>query len=104
MHGELLVKGAGLKKGMVVAFPHSYGARIARNSPTAHLTSSVLGIVVHVPSTAHSGRIMITLSHGHHSNTYGPIQVVNHALHPPTPPAAPPATAPAAPTGSAFDG
>ncbi|MFZ1153276.1 MAG: peptidoglycan-binding domain-containing protein [Solirubrobacteraceae bacterium] len=103
VHGELLVKGAGLQRGMVVAFPHSYGARIARNSPTAHLASSTLGIVVHVPSSAHSGRIMIMLSHGRHSNAYGPIQVVNHALHPPTPPAAPSTVAPA-PTGSAFDG
>jgi peptidoglycan hydrolase-like protein with peptidoglycan-binding domain len=104
VHGELLVKGSGLKKGMVVAFPHSYGARIARNSPTAHLANSTLGIVVHVPGVAHSGRIMITLSHGRHSNSYGPIQVVNHALHPPTPPAAAPSTTAPAPSGSAFDG
>jgi len=88
---------------MVVAFPHSYGARIARNSPTAHLAKSTLGIVVHVPSTAHSGRLMILLSHGRHSNSYGPIQVVNHALHPPTPPAAP-STVAVTPSGSAFDG
>jgi peptidoglycan hydrolase-like protein with peptidoglycan-binding domain len=105
LHGELLVKGAGLKRGMVVAFPHSYGARIARNSPTAHLASSTLGMVVHVPSTAHSGRIMILLTRGGHSNSYGPIQVVRYALHPPTPPPAP-STAPstAVPSGTAFDG
>jgi peptidoglycan hydrolase-like protein with peptidoglycan-binding domain len=106
VRGELLVKGSGLRKGMVVAFPRIYGAHIARNSPTAHIASSTLGIVVHVPSTAHSGRIMIVLSHGRHSNTYGPIQVVNHALHPPAPPAAPaaPSTVTPTPTGSAFDG
>ncbi len=103
VRGELLVKGTGLQRGMVVAFPRSYGARIARNSPTAHLASSTLGIVVHVPSSAHSGRLMIVLSHGLHSNSYGPIQVVNHALHPPNPPAAPSTVAPT-PTGSAFDG
>ena len=103
VRGELLVKGSGLQHGMVVAFPHSYGARIARNSPTAHLAKSTLGIVVHVPSTAHSGRLMILLSHGRHSNSYGPIQVVNHALHPPTPPAAP-STVAVTPSGSAFDG
>jgi hypothetical protein len=103
VRGELLLKGASLQRGMVVAFPRSYGAHIARNSPTAHLAKSTLGIVVHVPSSAHSGRIMIVLSHGTHSNSYGPIQVVNHALHPPTPPAAP-STVTVAPSGSAFDG
>jgi peptidoglycan hydrolase-like protein with peptidoglycan-binding domain len=101
VRGELLVKGTALRKGMVMAFPRSYGAHIARNSPIAHLATSKLGIVVHIPSTAHSGRITILLGHGWHSNSYGPIQVVNHALHPPTPPAAPSAVAP---TGSAFDG
>jgi hypothetical protein len=103
VRGELLVKGSGLKKGMVVAFPRSYGAHIARNSPTAHIASSKLGILVHVPGKAHSGRIMIVLGHGRHSNSYGPIQIVNHALHPPTPPAAP-STVGRTPSGSAFDG
>jgi hypothetical protein len=105
VRGELLVKGSGLQKGMVVAFPHSYGAHIARNSPIAHLASSTLGIVVHVPSSAHSGRLMIVLNHGRHSNSYGPIQVVNHALHPPTPPPAPPpAIATPVPSANAFNG
>jgi len=105
--GELLIKGIGLKRGMVVAFPRSYGAHIARNSPTARLASSTLGIVVHVPSSAHSGRIMILISHGRHSNSYGPIQIVRYALHPPRPPhpAAPPPSAPTAPpSGTAFGG
>jgi peptidoglycan hydrolase-like protein with peptidoglycan-binding domain len=101
LHGELLVKGAALRKGMVVAFPHSYGARIARNSPTAHLASSSMGLVVHVPRSAHSGRIMILLGHGRHSNSYGPIRVVRYALHPPSPPAAPSTVTP---SGTAFDG
>jgi peptidoglycan hydrolase-like protein with peptidoglycan-binding domain len=101
LRGELLIKGAGVRKGMVVAFPHSYGARIARNSPAARLTSSAMGMVAHVPSTAHSGRIMILLSHGRHSNSYGPIRVVRYALHPPSQPAAAPT---AAPNGTAFDG
>jgi len=104
VRGELLVKGSGLRKGMVVAFPRSYGAHIARNSPTAHIASSTLGIVVHVPSSAHSGRIMIVLSHGRHSNAYGPIQLINHALHPPAPPAAPATPSTVTPSGSAFDG
>jgi len=89
---------------MVVAFPRSYGAHIARNSPTAHIATSKLGIVVHVPSTAHSGRIMIVLNHGRHSNSYGPIQVVNHALHPPAPPATRATPPSVTPSGSAFDG
>ena len=103
VRGLLLVKGKGLKQGMVVAFPHSIGARIARNSPTAHLANSTLGLIVHVPSKAHSGRLMVLLSHGLHSNSYGPIHVVNYALRPPAPPAAP-STVAAAPSGTAFDG
>ncbi|MGH2912853.1 MAG: hypothetical protein ACRDJ3_10325, partial [Solirubrobacteraceae bacterium] len=101
LHGELLVRGTAIRRGMVVAFPRRYGARIARNSPTAHIAGSSLGLVVHVPSSAHSGRIMILLDRGHHSNSYGPIQVVRYALHPPSPPAAPSA---ASPSGTAFDG
>ncbi len=102
--GELLVKGNELKRGMVVAFPRSIGARIARNSPSARLSGSTLGLIVHVPRTAHSGRIMIVLSRGRHSNSYGPIQVVRYALHPPHPRAPKPA-APSGPlSGTAFDG
>jgi peptidoglycan hydrolase-like protein with peptidoglycan-binding domain len=103
--GELLIKGAGLRTGMVVAFPHSWNARIASNSPTAHLASLSSGMVVHVPSSAHSGRIMILISHGRHTNSFGPIQIVRYALHPPTPPP-PPAVAPPSttPSGTAFNG
>ena len=104
--GELQIKGKGLRVGMVVAFPHSWNARIASNSPTGHLASSSQGMIVHVPSSAHSGRIMVLISHGRHTNSFGPMQVVSYALHPPTPPAprAPaPASAPA-PSGTAFDG
>jgi len=101
LRGELLVKGVAVRKGMVVAFPRSYGARIAHNSPTAHISNSSLGLVVHVPSAAHSGRIMILLGRGRHSNAYGPIHVVRYQLHPPSPPAAPSA---APPSGTAFDG
>jgi peptidoglycan hydrolase-like protein with peptidoglycan-binding domain len=102
--GELLIKGTGLRKGMVVAFPHSWNARIASNSPTAHLASSTQGLIVHVPKNAHSGRIMILISHGRHTNSFGPIQVVTYALHPPTPPKPPAATPPSTPSGSAFNG
>ncbi|HEX5308808.1 MAG TPA: peptidoglycan-binding domain-containing protein [Solirubrobacteraceae bacterium] len=101
--GELLIKGASVRRGMVIAFPHSWNARIARNSPTARLSQTSSGLIVRVPASAHSGRIMILLSRGRHSNSYGPIQIVSYALHPPTPrPTSSPATA--APSGTAFDG
>jgi peptidoglycan hydrolase-like protein with peptidoglycan-binding domain len=102
--GELLIKGANLHTGMVVAFPHSWNARISSNSPMARLAGSSLGMIVHVPKNAHSGRIMVLVGHGRHTNSFGPMQVVSYALHPPTPPK-PVAPAPATtPTGSAFEG
>ncbi len=102
--GELLIEGAHLRPGMVVAFPHSWNARISRNSPLARLASSAQGMIVHVPKNAHSGRIMVLVGHGRHTNSFGPMQVVSYALHPPDPPPAP-ATAPAVtPSGTAFDG
>jgi hypothetical protein len=85
-HGTLLLAGRGLKSGQAVAFPHSWDARIASNSPSGHLHSSKLGLVVTVPASAHSGDIAVLLGGGHRSNTYGPIKVVTHALHPPAPP------------------
>jgi Putative peptidoglycan binding domain len=100
--GELLIKGAGLRTGMVVAFPHSWNARIASNSPTARLAGSAQGMIVHVPHSAHSGRIMVLIGHGRHTNSFGPMQVVSYALHPPTPP--PPPVPATTPTGSAFEG
>ncbi len=93
-HGTLLLQGKGLKNGQAVAFPHSWDARIASNSPSAHLHSSSQGLVVTVPSNAHSGEIAVTLGKGRKSNLYGPIKVVTHALHPPAPPK--PAPAPVA--------
>ena len=107
--GELLIVGRNVRRGMVVAFPRIWNARIARNSPAARLAQSSVGLIVHVPRNAHSGRIMILLSGGRHSNSYGPIQVVGYALHPPRP-ARPPHSTPApsapapAPSGTAFDG
>jgi peptidoglycan hydrolase-like protein with peptidoglycan-binding domain len=47
---------------------------------------------------------MIMLSNGRHSNSYGPIQVVRYALHPPTSPAAVTAPVAAAPGSTAFEG
>jgi peptidoglycan hydrolase-like protein with peptidoglycan-binding domain len=102
LHGLLLLRGRNLKSGMAVGFPRRYGAHIARNSPTAHLHHSKLGLVVTVPGSAHSGRIMVLESHGRHSNSYGPIQLVRYALHPPSHPASPPPPPSSGP--SPFDG
>jgi peptidoglycan hydrolase-like protein with peptidoglycan-binding domain len=85
-HGTLLLQGKGLKSGQAVAFPHSWDARIASNSPSAHLHSSTQGLVVTVPSSAHSGEIAVMMGNGRISNLFGPIKVVTHALHPPAPP------------------
>jgi putative peptidoglycan binding protein len=93
-HGTLLLQGKGLKSGQAVAFPHSWDARIASNSPSAHLHASTQGLVVTVPSGAHSGEIAVMLGSGRKSNLFGPIKVVTHVLHPPAPPKPAPAPAP----------
>jgi peptidoglycan hydrolase-like protein with peptidoglycan-binding domain len=100
--GTLLFKGTGLKTGMIVAFPKSPGARISSSSPGAHLHTAAAGLIVTVPSSAHSGRIMVLLGHGRHTSSYGPIYVFGHALHPPVR-ADPPFNAGAA-GGTAFSG
>ncbi len=105
-HGTLMIAGKGLAKGMTVAFPHSPGARISRLSPTAHLhagSAGQQGLVVTVPKSAHSGHIMVLLTHGRYTSSYGPIYVFAHALHPPAPKIAPAAVTPA-PPGSGFEG
>ena len=105
-HGSLLVSGKGIASGMTVAFPRAPGAHISSRSPTAHLhtASGQPGLVVTVPSKAHSGHIMVLLTHGRYSSSYGPIYVFAHALHPPAPKDPPPAPViPGAP-GSAFEG
>ena len=105
-HGILLIAGKGLAAGMVVAFPHSRGARISSASPASHLRKGSQGLEVTVPKSAHSGNIMVLLSHGRYSSSYGPISVVRYALHPPKPKDPPPAAAPvaSAPSASAFNG
>jgi peptidoglycan hydrolase-like protein with peptidoglycan-binding domain len=107
-HGTLLLGGVNLKPGMVVAFPKSPGARISRVSPAAHLRYAIpdkpsAGLLVTVPKSAHSGHIMILLSGGRYTSSYGPIYVYNHALHPP-PPKDPPAASAGAISGTAFEG
>ncbi|HEV3047956.1 MAG TPA: peptidoglycan-binding domain-containing protein [Solirubrobacteraceae bacterium] len=105
LHGDLELKGVGLRSGMVVAFPRYPGARVTKVSPAAHLRQTPSGLDVEVPKTAHSGHIMILLSGGRYTSSYGPIYVYSHALHPPPPKDPPPAgAASAAVSGTAFEG
>jgi peptidoglycan hydrolase-like protein with peptidoglycan-binding domain len=106
LHGILLIAGRGLATGMTVAFPSRPRARISSVSPGAHLRKGSAGLEVTVPKSAHSGNIMVLLTRGRHSSSYGPISVVRYALHPPAP-KDPPSPAPpvaAAPAGTAFNG
>jgi peptidoglycan hydrolase-like protein with peptidoglycan-binding domain len=103
--GTLLLAGKGLVAGMTVGFPLTPGARIGARSPVAHLHQTNQGLIVTVPGKAHSGRIMVLLSHARHSSSYGPIVIYRHALHPPA--TAKPTPTPAAVgavSGSPFDG
>jgi hypothetical protein len=108
VHGTLQIGGIGLKSGMIVAFPASPGGRISSFSPAARLRQSSLGLLVTVPSSAHSGRIMVLLGHGRYTSVYGPIAIFRSALHPPAPKPAP-GLLPAPPgavaaSASAFEG
>jgi peptidoglycan hydrolase-like protein with peptidoglycan-binding domain len=85
VHGTLLLKGAGLRAGMVVVFPSSPGAHISRAGPGAHLRQTSTGLLVTVPRNAHSGRIMVLVSSTRHTGSVGPLTIVTHALHPPAP-------------------
>ena len=103
LHGTLLIAGRGLASGLTIAFPAKPRARISNASPRAHLRKTPGGLEVTVPKSAHTGNIMVLLSHGRHSSSYGPINVVRYALHPPTPPD-PPAPVTGASGPSAFEG
>jgi peptidoglycan hydrolase-like protein with peptidoglycan-binding domain len=103
-HGTLLLSGPGLTPNMVVGFPKSAGARISSVSPASRLRRTGAGLIVTVPASAHSGHIMVLLSHGRHTSSYGPIYVYRHALHPPPKPVVPAITGGATPGGSGFEG
>lgn len=101
--GTLLIAGKGLAAGSTIAFPRTPGGRIVRNSPTSHLRKTSAGLLLTVPSKAHSGHIMVLLSRSRHSSSYGPIYIYSHALHPPVTPKPLPSTVGAV-SGSPFDG
>jgi hypothetical protein len=105
-NGTLQLQGVGLRAGMVVVFPRSFGARISRNSPGSRLRQSSLGLLVTVPGGAHSGRIMVLISSARHTGSFGPITIVHRALHPPAPKRPPTAASggAGAVSGTAFDG
>ena len=103
LHGQLELRGIGLKSGMEVAFAKRPGARVTRTSPAAHLRSARGTLLVEVPKRAHSGHIMVLLGHGRYTSSYGPIYVYAHALHPPAPKDPPAATSTSA-TGTPFEG
>jgi peptidoglycan hydrolase-like protein with peptidoglycan-binding domain len=103
-HGTLLLAGAGLKPGMVLAFPKAPGARISRLSPASRLRKTTIGLVATVPASAHSGHIKVLLSRGRYTSSYGPIYVYRHALHPPKPKVTVPAVAGGTASGTALDG
>ncbi|HTR89810.1 MAG TPA: hypothetical protein VMG62_06840, partial [Solirubrobacteraceae bacterium] len=104
VRGSLAIAGRGLRSGLTVAFPRTPRARIASNSPAAHLRGTPGGLQVTVPRNAHSGNIMVLLGGGRHTSSYGPITLVKHPLHPPPPKDPPPAPVAPAPGGSAFEG
>jgi hypothetical protein len=103
VRGYLVLSGKGLEKGLRVAFPRVRNARIAKNSPMTRIYQSPSGLAVHLPGSAHSGRIAVLIGGGRQSNAVGPITVLPYALHPPRPQAqaAPPVQAA---NGSAFEG
>jgi peptidoglycan hydrolase-like protein with peptidoglycan-binding domain len=102
--GTLLLSGPGLKAGMTLAFPRTPGARIGSSSPGSHLRAAAAGLIATVPSSAHSGHIMVLLSYGRHTSSYGPITVFRHALHPPVHVPSDPVPGTPAVSGTAFDG
>ena len=84
-HGTLLLKGIGLKAGMVLGFPKRPGRRVTTRSPGGAPAQDRARAARDGPEGAHSGHIMVLLSHGRYTSSYGPIYVFKHALHPPPP-------------------
>lgn len=68
---------------MVLGFPKAGGAHVTRSSPAARLRNTSIGLLATVPKAAHSGHVMVLLSRGRYTSSFGPIYVSKHALHPP---------------------
>jgi peptidoglycan hydrolase-like protein with peptidoglycan-binding domain len=103
--GTLLLRGSGLRPGMVVVFPRSFGARVSRTSPGSRLRQTPSGLLVTVPSGAHSGRIMVFISTTRHTGSFGPIYLYHRTAHrPPTKPTNPSPAVTGGVSGTAFDG
>ena len=105
-HGTLLIKGTGLRAGMILAFPRARGARVSPSSPGSHLRPAATGLIATVPAGAHSGHVMVLVARGRHTSSYGPIYVFRHTMHPPAPKDPPPVVpvSAGAASGTAFDG
>ncbi|HEX3509847.1 MAG TPA: peptidoglycan-binding domain-containing protein [Solirubrobacteraceae bacterium] len=105
LHGTLALAGGGLRSGMLVVFPRYPGAHLTRTSPAAHLHAASSGqLIVTVPKTAHSGRIMVYFDATRHTGSVGPITIVKHALHPPVKHVPVSVTGATAASGSPFEG
>lgn len=108
LHGNLVLSGRGLEKGLIVAFPRTRNASIASGSPLTRIYQSPYGLAVKVPIRAHSGHIQVLIGGGRHSNSVGPLTIVPYPLHPPKPKPTPRPPAAAAPptaaNGTAFEG
>jgi peptidoglycan hydrolase-like protein with peptidoglycan-binding domain len=104
LHGTLVLKGIGLQAGMALGFPKAPGSRVTSSSPTSRLRKGAAGLMATVPRAAHSGRLMILLSGGRYTSSYGPIYVYNHALHPPAPKVTTPAVVGGTGSAGALEG
>jgi hypothetical protein len=71
---------------MLIAFTTSPVGPITNHLPAAYLRETYLGLVVDVPTSAHSGYLVALMPHGRHSASFGPVTIVSHALHPPVKP------------------
>jgi hypothetical protein len=89
--GTLALRGTGLARGQLVAFPRKSNKR---KLITSKLRKSRAGLIVAVPPAAGSGRIRAIDRYGRKSNAYGPIHVVKP----------PPVIPPPEPSGTVFDG
>ncbi|HEV3230530.1 MAG TPA: peptidoglycan-binding domain-containing protein [Solirubrobacteraceae bacterium] len=102
--GRLALTGSRLRPGMTVLFRARASATGSPGSSTvsARLRRSTGALVVAVPATAATGRIIVAGHGGKRSAPFGPIYIVRHQSH--RKHAITPSNSPASPTGSPFDG